>query len=153
MDTNYRLSNPLLHYGLLALIYGVGLLTLFSHTLFHPGHHHEHNEHISNSSLAAVASTCPAKPAHSYEIAITTKGFEPNQINARRCDELIITNHKSFSAEPAFGAHTHHEAYPGFEETALSPHQNEAIRLYQAGQYNLHDHDNEGLRATVNVKS
>lgn len=147
-----RLENPFLHYGILALIFGVGLVTLLSHTLFHYGH--DHNDvSTSSSSLVASYPPCPAKPAHSYTFTITDKAIEPASVDAQRCDELIFANNKTTQASPAFGPHINHYDYPGFNEELLAPKQSQSLRLYQAGTFPIHDHFDDALQATIVIKN
>lgn len=151
MEATHRLNNSAAHYGLLAIIYGVALLTLMTHTVLHATHQHQHT--ISATPAALATEACPDKPAHTYTFSITSKGFEPAQITAQRCDELIFANHGSVAVSPAFGPHEHHFDYPGLnDEQALPPHETKTLRLSVAGTFPVHDHDNEGLRANLIVQ-
>lgn len=149
--THTRLTNPILHYGILFLIYGVGALTLFSHTLAHAALQHSHQESESNSSQAVVE-PCPSGSGTSYKLTFTTHGTSPSHIEAHRCDTLTISNSSSETVIPAFGPHEHHQHYAGFEERDITIGQSYTFRLVQAGNFVLHDHDNEGLRADLTVK-
>lgn len=151
MDKNYRFTHPFLHFGILSFIYGVGLLTLFSHTLFHGAHTHAH-EALDNAKTVASVLPCPSGPEHSYRLTFTARGIVPDHVTAKRCDSLTVVNNTNDEVIAALGPHEHHIHYPGFEERQLAHGQTYTFRLVQAGSFPLHDHDNEGLRANLIVQ-
>jgi len=148
METNYRLSKPALHYGLLLFIFGVGLLTILSHTVLHTGHTPSHNQPATASVIS-----CSGQAAHNYTLSFTNKGIVPDQVTAHRCDELKLVNNSDDAIIAALGPHEHHIHYPGFEEKLLAHDQSYSFRLSEAGTFPLHDHDNDSLRATLIVKN
>lgn len=150
MNTTNRLSNPLLHYGLLTLMYGVAVLTLLSHIVLHSGHTHAD---VSIDSAPAVAIVdCIGTPVQTHKLTVTDKAIVPNNVTAQRCDQLEIINQTTDPFIAALGPHEHHTKYPGFHETVLQHGQTYSFRLSEAGTFPLHDHDNDSLRATLVVR-
>lgn len=134
---NDRLKNPVLHYGLLLMIYGTGAATLLYHTMGH----------------AAVGSNQPCgRPAHSLDVSLTDSGFNPQNLEIARCDQLVFHNDSDQTYVLAVGEHEHHLPYPGFDESDLKPRAVQKIQMSVAGHYLIHDHDDEKLQANIHIK-
>lgn len=144
-----RLPKPL-HYGLLASIYLVGIITLFSHTVLHALQPDEVS-HVHQSSQSLAQSAC-ADDSKTIPVSVSNSGFNPKQITASRCDVLAITNTGNTEYELAIGEHVHHIAYPGFAEAELKPGESMSIDLVQAGTYVLHDHLQDKIEAELIVR-
>lgn len=150
MNPAQRATNPFVHYGILALIYGIGMLTLLSHTVFHAAHMHSMQSFSLTSATAAT--DCQGQPGHSYTLNFTSHGIVPSSVIAHRCDELTLTNSTQQVVIAAIGPHERHIHYAGFTETPLSPGGHYSFRLAQVGTFPLHDHEDDSLRATLLIK-
>jgi hypothetical protein len=144
-----RLTNPFLHYGILFLIYGVGLVTLLSHGISHAAH--SHGNDAKDTSQSVFTAPCPSNASQSFKLKFTRRGAVPAEISAHRCDSITVINDTPEYLIAAFGPHEHHQHYPGFEERKLSKGQSYSFRLAESGTFTLHDHDNQGLRAILRV--
>lgn len=147
MEASYRLSNPVLHYGLLVFIYTVGALTLATHA-FMMGHMDTGDD---KAVVTAGSTTCSGSPAHTYTMAFTKAGFVPDRVTAARCDELVIRDTSPAPVLAALGPHDHHIEYPGFKETTIQPGQHYGFRLNEAGTFPMHDHLTDLYHATLTV--
>lgn len=153
MDTNYRINNPVIHYGILFLIYGVGLLTLFSHTLFHAGHDHNFAAYTPSSQSASNVSTASCKTTgKQYTVVFSHNHASPEDINARLCDKLTFINRDNTVREIAFGPHEQHEPYDGIDAKLLRYNQSFTITLNAQGMYHYHDHFHDVLFGHFSVK-
>ncbi len=93
------------------------------------------------------------KLGNTYKIKITSRGFDPQEIQAKRCDVVEIINLDSSFHEPAFGPHPIHLVYPGYTEKLLAPKETNKFILKAYGQYEMHDHLNEDLNTYLNISN
>lgn len=135
---NDRFTNPLIHYGILAVIYGIGLATILFHTVGH-------------AAADKAPSPC-ANLGQTHVLQITTKGFNPKQLEMKRCDQVQFVAADGHNHELAFGTHNHHLGYPGYTEHLLKSGTGETITLSKTGSYLIHDHLNDTLKALVTIK-
>ena len=148
MPQNYRKTKPLLHFGILAFIYGIGLLTLATHTALHA---------TSGHSTAAPAHAhtddhCHGSPSHSHTVVFSETAVSPEALSVKRCDAVVIKNELPKDLIPAIGAHENHQHYPGFSEQLVSPGQSYTFRAAQAGSYAVHNHNNDTQKAVLTVQ-
>lgn len=143
-----KISNPTLHYLVLSLIFGVGALTLASHTFAHAitERHHEDDAHH------VVSSECTGDPTKNYDLVFNETDVSSSSISLDKCDQVTVKNNAPELVEVAMGPHDHHTNVEGFEETALKNGEAYSFRLAQSGTYLIHDHDNEKLAATIVVR-
>lgn len=146
METSFHTTHPLLHYGVLAFIYAVALLTLFSHTIAHALDGHTHR------AVIGQAVTCPSVPRRTDTLTFTPHGIEPSTVTVDTCDMVTIINKSGQEIVAAMGPHSHHIDYPGFVETPLKDGQAYTFRATESGQFPVHDHDNDTLTGTLIVK-
>ena len=85
-------------------------------------------------------------------VTIRNQAFNPSDIEAWRCDRLIIRNDDDRQHLPALGPHDHHADYPGFEETLLTPGQQTTTVLSQDGRFRLHDHLDDAIEAELVIR-
>ena len=76
----------------------------------------------------------------------------PSNIVADRCDTLTVKNMDTVNRMMAFGVHEKHVAYDGIEEKELSTGQSYTVTLVQKGSFKIHDHMDEEVGATFQVK-
>lgn len=145
-DSEGKLSNKYVHYLVISLILGVGALTLIGHTFAHSlkGHHDEVANHSERQD-------CTGSPAHTYKLVFNEKSTDPNVVTLNKCDEIVVTNNSNESVELAMGPHDHHMHVDGFEETLLKTGESYSFRISQSGNYTIHDHDNDELKADLAV--
>ncbi len=129
----------LAHYSILFLIYGVAAATLAAHIFGH-----------RNISLAQGA-TCQSN-SNTVIVELRDNQFVPSAVKATRCDSLVIINNDKIAHEPALGQHPEHIHYPGFAERPLAPSQSMSFQLSQAGDFELHDHLQPDMQASLIIK-
>lgn len=153
METNYRLTNPVLHYGILSLIFGAALLTLLSHTLFHIGHSHDYNLVLSRAqAVASTKRTNCSTPGKLYKVVIKNDHASPMTTDAKLCDRLMFTNRDNIVREIAFGPHEEHVPYDGVAAKILGGNQSFTITLDETGMYHFHDHFHDEASGYFNVR-
>ena len=76
----------------------------------------------------------------------------PEHIVASKCDTLTIKNLDSQDRIIAFGVHEDHVAYDGVKERELRSGESFTVSLIQLGEYLFHDHMDEDVMATFEVK-
>lgn len=145
MKADLRKTSPLLHYGILAFMYAIAAVTLFSHTLLHALDSKSGNE--THTSV-----TCSSEHFHKHTMTFTAYGASPRSVTIARCDELTVVNKTSGEFKLAIGAHNHHADYPGFSETTLQPGASYSFRAAKTGTYPIHDHDNYELAGVMKVQ-
>lgn len=150
MARNYRKTNPLVHYGILGMIYVVGILTLAGHTALHAITQPEHQHDIKTS--AHKKDHCHDAPGRSHLITFTSNGASPSSLRLARCDEVVVINSLDRKMITALGPHAHHVTYPGFAETSLAPGETYRFQAALVGTYPLHDHDDDSLVTTLIIE-
>lgn len=104
-----------------------------------------------DSQYASLHQGCsPRNPKH--EAVIQNNVITPAHIVAAKCDTLTIKNLDGNDRIIAFGVHNRHVAYDGVKEKELRAGENFTITLTQPGQYLFHDHMDEDVMATFEVK-
>ena len=87
-----------------------------------------------------------------HEVIIQNNKATPSHVTANRCEILKISNLDSTDRLMAFGVHDHHMSYDGISEKALSNGQSFTVTLVQNGDFLVHDHDDEEVGSTFQVK-
>ena len=87
-----------------------------------------------------------------HEITIKNNKAEPEHVSANRCEVLKVTNLDTAGRLMAFGVHDKHMSYDGISEKALSKGQSFTVTLIQTGNFLVHDHDDEEVGSTFEVK-
>lgn len=146
MQINYRTTKPLLHYGILILMYAVAIVTLVSHTVLHAQAPHGHNE-----GQAAKIDPCKGEFMR-HELVFADSGVAPQELSVKRCDTIVVRNSSARQVELAIGSHPKHVRYPGFKETSIMQGGAATFRATQTGMYTVHDHDNPILKAELTVE-
>lgn len=146
-ETDGKLQNRFLHYGLLFFIFFVGALTLLSHSILHASHHHDE----AGQEAPGQVVSCTAGKA-TYNVIIRDNKFSPSSLAVNACGYLVIKNLDKVEHEPAFGPHQLHQHYPGYEEQTLQQNQAAKIQLVKKGSFTLHDHDNATTRLILQVR-
>ncbi len=149
MQLSGRIHNPFAHYGLLILIYAVGFVTLFGHTILHATTEHEH---AANHSHPAVSDNCQ-ETGKTHEIAFTDSSVSPVAMTVERCAVIRIKNLSTEKIIPALGSHDHHAEYPGFDEQRLLPGGTYSFRALTTGTYAIHDHNRDSAKAMITIKN
>ncbi len=129
-----RFANPILHYGFLSIIVGLGAATLWLHTAGHAAHE--------------TASACPTT-GQTHTIQVVSGGFVPSRLNARLCDQVTFVATDGQPHILAFGAHEHHLSYPGLPERLLKSGGSETLTLTLAGTYPIHDHLDDSKQGLI----
>lgn len=141
-----KIKNPYIHYLILGLFFGVGALTLVGHTFAHSlSNNHEEDSHHATSQ-------CVGDLSKNFDLVFGDTSVSPSQLNVNKCDQINVRNNGSAPVELAMGPHAHHIHIEGFEETVLNHGQSYSFRLSQLGTYAIHDHENENLKANIEVK-
>ena len=90
--------------------------------------------------------------APNHVIVVKDNKASPHNTIGYRCDTLVITNLDNVKREIAFGLHDNHVRYDGVDEQALSKGQTFTVTLIQTGNFLLHDHLDENVSATFQVR-
>lgn len=118
-------KSRLRHYAILFAIYGVAVLTLAGHVVFHA------NGRPSNCSA----------PGSDSVLSVTANGWQPKEIKLAPCARLIIYNRDGQLHQLALGEHESHQTLPGYQEKTLSPGESISWQVPATpAQYKLHDH-------------
>jgi hypothetical protein len=149
MQQSYRYTNPLVHYGILAFIVAVGILTLASHTVLHAFSGSEHTHSVAHEHKE---DHCHEPPTQSHTITFTKSGVSPEQLIIDRCDMVVVKNELSMEMIPAIGPHPAHIHYAGFEENILKPGDTYSFRATTAGSFSLHNHENDTQAMWLTVR-
>ena len=107
-------------------------------------------KYLDNQYASLHAGCRPNQAVH--EIVIKNNIAAPDHVSANRCEVLKITNLDTAGRLMAFGVHDHHTAYDGISEKALSKGQSFTVTLIQKGNFLVHDHDDEEVGSTFEVK-
>ncbi len=86
-----------------------------------------------------------------YEVTIKNDVVSPNEIDAKRCDTLTITNEDSKERLLAFGYHSHHVAYDGIQEKTLVEGDSATVTLKDTGEFHFHDHHQDEVEGFFTV--
>ena len=148
MPQNYRKTKPLLHFGILAFIYGIGLLTLATHTALHATSGHS----AATPTHAHVDDHCHGSPSRSHTVVFSETAVSPAELSVKRCDAVVIKNELPENLIPAIGTHENHQHYPGFSEQLVSPGQSYTFRAARAGSYVVHNHNDDTQKAVLTVQ-
>ena len=104
-----------------------------------------------DNQYASLHDGCrPNQPVH--EIVIKNNTAVPDHVSANRCEVLKITNLDTTERLMAFGVHDHHMAYDGISEKSLTEGQSFTVTLIKTGDFLVHDHDDEEVGSTFEVK-
>jgi hypothetical protein len=87
-----------------------------------------------------------------YTVYITNAQLSINDIHAKRCDTLTITNNDATLRIMAFGVHDKHLTYDGVTEKTLAQGQSLSVTLNQTGTFTFHDHLNDAVKGTFVVE-
>jgi hypothetical protein len=87
----------------------------------------------------------------SHTVVIENSQFNPQQVIAKRCDELVVLNKEDELHQIALGEHSKHLYYPGFLEKVLKESEENRVILKIDGKYLIHDHLNESIRGYITI--
>jgi len=87
-----------------------------------------------------------------HKVVIKDDKMTPQHVSGNRCETLTITNSDDKHRMIAFGVHNNHVAYDGISEHDLPFNQNFTVTLVQTGEFIFHDHMDEEVSATLEVK-
>lgn len=139
-----KLKNPFLHYGLLLFIYGLGALTLLTHTVFH-------NHSYAAAKNSVEAEHCNVK-GETHIIIMTAKTFEPAKVSVKRCDTVVFVNRSKNLYKPALGKHEEHILYTGFSEKVLGPGEKNSFVAHTKGTLEFHEHLQDALEGELIIE-
>lgn len=88
-------------------------------------------------------------PLNTFQVSISSLGFNPKKIETKVCDQIIFKNMGSSYHQIAFGPHPIHLIYPGFKEKVLVPGTTNTVLLKAYGTYQIHDHLHDNLEAQL----
>lgn len=108
-------------------------------------------EGYNNQQYASLHEGCSAHHT-SYLVTVIDGAASPTNTVASKCDTLTIKNLDNVDRMMAFGIHEMHTAYDGVEEHELLGNQEFTITLIQTGSFKFHDHMNEKVAGTFQVK-
>lgn len=126
---NQGFKNKWVHYGMLGAIYSLGVVTLFSHTLFH------------GTVLGSLPEKCN-QIGRTHQVIIQNSQFSPSLVKANLCDQLVFINQDQDIHQPAIGTHPFHFNYPLFSEKPLKKGESNILLVSLTGRYSFHDHLN-----------
>lgn len=143
--TNDRLASPVLHYGMLGVIYGLGAATLLIHTVGHA---------LGIGDPVASAAPACQRLGSSYVVTVAATVTAPVQLAVGRCDRLqlhIASGHHLLAfGDPADRNKT--TPYPGYKSAVAGAGQTVTVVLAKTGHYQLHDHLNPDLVLDLTVR-
>ena len=87
-----------------------------------------------------------------YLVAIQNGQPAINDIQAKACDRLTITNEDDQLRLMDFGVHQSHKAYNGVTEQTLEQGESMSVVLNQAGAFTFHDHLNDTFLGRFTVQ-
>ena len=87
----------------------------------------------------------------SHQIVIKDDVMSPSTFTGVRCDTLTVTNLDDTQRMIAFGVHDQHLAYDGVSEKVLNKGQSFMVTLVQSGDFKVHDHEDDDIKATFRV--
>lgn len=134
--------NPIVHYTLLFMIFGMGAVTLLSMTVVHTFGPHR---------ASRSAATCE-RVLTTHTIKLENKKFDTSSLTADRCDKLVIINNDKKIYQLAVGSHDNHTPYPGFKEKPLKPTEESLVVLAEAGEFTIHDHLHEASKVNLTIR-
>lgn len=146
MKDTYK--NKWQHYTMLFLIYGIGMLTLFSHTIYHQLLHPGHGE----EDVVYAYEKCD-KTKNTHTILILHNTFIPNSLTVKRCDVITFDNEvKNAFYSPALGEHSHHIHYAGFTEKVIGFGEKNSFIAHSTGTFLFHDHQKNQIEGSLTIK-
>jgi len=92
----------------------------------------------------------PRKPNHTITVKNNDAVVSSDVI--LRCDTLSVINLDDTSRMMAFGVHDNHTSYDGVTEKVLNKGESFTVTLVQAGEFIVHDHDNDTVQAKFHVQ-
>lgn len=92
----------------------------------------------------------PSKINHT--IVLKDNQATPSSTVGKRCETLTVINTDNQSRTMAFGLHANHVFYDGITEQVLEKGQSFIITLIQIGNFKIHDHEHEEVKATFQVR-
>jgi hypothetical protein len=107
--------------------------------------------HTQTAELGNSRARCGRKASVRHQITIQNGVVSPANINAKKCDALIITNLDSQQRLIAFGRHDNHISYDGVSEKLLDRGASLQVTMIRSGDYLFHDHNDALVRGTFNV--
>lgn len=134
-----RHKNPLVHYGILAFIYGTAVFTLISHTALHSVTHADGAKSCETAGKELV-------------LTINDTAVSSRDVSAQRCDTLVLTNTGTRTHLMAIGEHSHHASYPNFHEQSLRAGDTLRLQLTETGEHKLHDHLDDDLHVNLSIR-
>ena len=105
----------------------------------------------NDQQYASLHQGCSAHHT-SYLVTVKDGALSPSNTVASKCDTLTDRNLDNVDRMMAFGVHAMHTAYDGVEEHELLGNQQFTITLIQTGSFKFHDHMNEKVAGTFQVK-
>ncbi len=102
-------------------------------------------------TVKSESATCTGRPSQTHTAVISNETVTPEQIIAKRCEALSITNLDDKTRLVAFGQHDKHTSYDGVSEKLLAKGESFTITLVQTGEFLYHDHDDETVKGTFSV--
>jgi hypothetical protein len=108
--------------------------------------------HTQSAELGNGRARCERKSGTLHQAKIANGVVTPAHLDAKKCDQLIITNLDSQQRLIAFGRHDNHISYDGISEKLLSQNQSLRVTLISTGNYLFHDHENALVRGTFSVR-
>ena len=85
-------------------------------------------------------------------VVVKDNVISPSDFTANRCETLTVTNLDDSERMMAFGVHEQHVAYDGVSEKVLQKGESFTVVLIQTGSFKVHDHDNDEVKSTFEVK-
>lgn len=104
-----------------------------------------------DASYSALHQGCSPRNTR-HQAVIKDNKITPEHTDAQKCDTLTIKNLDDADRLMAFGVHDKHVSYGGVEEREVRSGQSFTITLTQRGSYIFHDHMDEDVAGTFQVK-
>ncbi|MEO5628084.1 MAG: hypothetical protein ABIQ89_04340 [Candidatus Saccharimonadales bacterium] len=104
-----------------------------------------HKNKLSRQQCAKVTS-------NEYTVTIQDNQTNPNHVQAKQCDRLTVINRDDTDRLMAFGVQEAHIVYDEISEKRLNKDESFTVILVQTGDFKVHDHDDDKVKATFTVK-
>lgn len=131
---------------MLFLIYGVGILTFFTLTIYHVF------LHAGYSEIVYASQSC-THIGKNHVIQIQNNTFHPSNLIVSKCDVVTFTNSdKNALYLPAFGEHPRDITYAGFPQKVLGFNRSESFVVHTPAILPFHDHLRDQAQGKLTIK-
>lgn len=104
------------------------------------------------TGAGASPQASPTTSATAMTVSVTANGFSPAVVTVPVNGTVTFVNNDTQQHQPSSAPHPLHTEYPPLNSSVLTSGQSFTVTFTRAGTFNVHDHLNPGLRATITVR-